>query len=232
MDRNSPDHYIETTEDSLKATKSFISHFDTLPSPPSGQTPLVQPIINPRFALSCTGSLLHSLGELANSRTPSIAIQTHLSENTKEIASTLQEFPDCEMYTEVYDKAGLVGEGTILAHCIHLDRKEMEILRDRKAGVSHCPVSNMNLNSGVAEVRKLLDMQIKVCCISFRTSRPVLMVGRTGNRLLRWLCHGHPADSPTRVHSVPIQVLSRLVCVPTLSTRAVLPCDFRWSIAL
>lgn len=66
------------------------------------------------------------------------------------------------MYTEVYDKAGLVGEGTILAHCVHLEDKEMEIIRDRKAGISHCPVSNMNLNSGVAEIRKLLDMGIKV----------------------------------------------------------------------
>jgi guanine deaminase len=66
------------------------------------------------------------------------------------------------MYTEVYDKAGLVGEGTILAHCVHLEEREMEILRDRKAGVSHCPVSNININSGVAPVRKLLDMGIKV----------------------------------------------------------------------
>jgi len=162
MDRHSPKDYIETTESSLGSTKSFISHFDTLPPPPSDQPPLVQPVITPRFALSCTGPLLQSLGDLANSRTPSIAIQTHLSENSKEIESTMKEFPDCEMYTEVYDKAGLVGEGTILAHCIHLEQKEMEILRDRKAGVSHCPVSNMNLNSGVAEVRKLLDMQIKV----------------------------------------------------------------------
>ena len=163
MDRHSPEDYVETTESSLESTKSFISHFDTLPSPPSDQPPLVQPVITPRFALSCTGPLLHSLGDLAKSKTPSIAIQTHLSENSKEIESTLKEFPDCEIYTQVYDKAGLVGEGTILAHCVHLEQKEMEILRDRKAGVSHCPVSNMNLNSGVAEVRKLLDMQIKVC---------------------------------------------------------------------
>jgi guanine deaminase len=165
MDRHSPPGCIETTESSLEATKSFISYFDTLAPPPTGQPPLVQPIITPRFALSCTGPLLHSLGKLAASRTPSIAIQTHLSENSKEIESTLKEFPDCKLYTEVYDKAGLVGEGTILAHCVHLEQKEMEILRERKAGVSHCPVSNMNLNSGVAEVRKLLDMKIKVSSV-------------------------------------------------------------------
>ena len=176
MDRNSPEDYIETTESSLASTKSFISHFDTLPPPPRDQPPLVQPIITPRFALSCTGDLLNSLGELVNSRTPSIAIQTHLSENKKEIASTLEEFPDCELYTEVYDKAGLVGEGTILAHCIHLEDREMEIIRDRKAGISHCPVSNMNLNSGVAEVRKLLDMGIKASSAPSRS--PIMQSSR------------------------------------------------------
>ena len=163
MDHHSPEDYIETTEQSLASTKSFISYFDNLPKPSSGdQPPLVQPIITPRFALSCTSGLLDSLGELANSRAPSIAIQTHLSENQKEIVSTLEEFPDCKLYAEVYDKAGLLGEGTILAHCVHLEDKEMEIIKARKAGISHCPVSNMNLNSGVAEVRKLLDMGIKV----------------------------------------------------------------------
>lgn len=164
MDNHSPSHYIETTESSIEATKSFVSYFDTLAPPPSSdQTPLVQPIITPRFALSCTGPLLKSLGDIAASRTPSIAVQTHLSENVREIQSTLEEFPDCSLYTEVYDKAGLLGEGTILAHCVHLEQEEMDIIRDRKAGVSHCPVSNMNLNSGVAEVRRLLDMGIKVC---------------------------------------------------------------------
>lgn len=175
MDRHSPQDYVETTEDSLRSTQSFISYFDTLPAPPAGQPSLVQPIITPRFALSCTAPLLRSLGELAATRTPSIAIQTHLSENAKEISSTLEEFPDCSLYTEVYDKAGLVGDGTILAHCVHLEQKEMEIIRDRKAGISHCPVSNMNLNSGVAEVRKMLDMNIKVgpsYCCPRQTCRP------------------------------------------------------------
>lgn len=168
MDRHSPDHYVETTESSIEATKSFVAYFDSLPSD-SGKPPLVQPILTPRFALSCTDDLLDSLGALANSRTPSIAIQTHLSENTKEIESTLKQFPACSSYSEVYDKSGLLGEGTILAHCVHLGEQEMELIRDRKAGVSHCPVSNMNLNSGVAEVRKLLDMQIKVSiCFTLR----------------------------------------------------------------
>lgn len=163
MDRNSPAHYVETTEASLEATKSFLSYFDSLPGYKSTTgPPLVKPILTPRFALSCSSDLLGSLGQMANSRAPSIAIQTHLSENTDEIASTLREFPDCSAYTEVYDKAGLVGEGTILAHCIHLEPKELEIIRDRRAGISHCPVSNMNLNSGVAGVRKMLDMGIKV----------------------------------------------------------------------
>lgn len=163
MDRSSPPNYIETTSDSLAATKSFISHFDSLPCDSS--TPLVQPIITPRFAISCTPDLLRGLGELAHSRTPSIAIQTHMSENVKEIATVKDMFKGgCETYAGVYEQYGLLGEGTILAHCVHLDEAERAVLRRTGAGVSHCPSSNLFLNSGAARIRDLLHDGIKVSC--------------------------------------------------------------------
>lgn len=162
MDRCSPPSYIETTEDSIAATKSFIEHFDSLPPQPGA--PLVQPIITPRFAISCTPELLQGLGDLANSRTPSIAIQTHMSENLKEIATVKDMFKEecTDTYAGVYEKYGLLGEGTILAHCVHLDEAEREVLQRTGAGVSHCPSSNLFLNSGAARIRDLLQQGIKV----------------------------------------------------------------------
>jgi guanine deaminase len=164
MDRSSPPNYIETTSDSLASTKSFIAHFDSFSS--GNGTPLVQPIITPRFAISCTPDLLRGLGELAHSRTPSIAIQTHMSENLKEIATVKDMFKDecggCETYAGVYERYGLLGDGTILAHCVHLDEAERAVLRRTGSGVSHCPSSNLFLNSGAARIRDLLHDDIKV----------------------------------------------------------------------
>jgi guanine deaminase len=173
MDRNCPPTYTETTESCISSTKSWLSHFDKFTSPSSSDSgsgsdqsvpspPLVQPILTPRFAISTTPEVLAFIGKLAHSRSPSIAIQTHLSENPAEVEFTKQLFPDCETYAGVYDKYDLLGPGTILAHCVHLDDKEREVISKRGAGISHCPTSNTHLNSGAADVGKMLRAGIKV----------------------------------------------------------------------
>lgn len=173
MDRNSPSTYIETTEQSIIDTKSFISHFDNLPPPPPRSSwhidpepifpPLIQPILTPRFAISCTPTLMKSLSHLATSHDPPLLIQTHLSENTSEVSHVQNNlFPECKSYTEVYEKYGLLKSGTVLAHCVHLSEEEMEMIKRNGAGVSHCPGSNLQLGSGGARVREMLDRGLKV----------------------------------------------------------------------
>ena len=78
-----------------------------------------------------------------------VAVQTHLSENKFEIERTLELFPDCSDYTEVYERAGLIGCRSILAHCIHLSDEEMGRLAARKSVsqgyvVEVCPVCRWN----------------------------------------------------------------------------------------
>ncbi|KAG8283590.1 hypothetical protein J6590_014112 [Homalodisca vitripennis] len=52
---------------------------------------------------------------------------------------------------------------TILAHCVHLQDSEMEMIKDARCSIAHCPSSNINLRSGVCNVRRLLDKGINVC---------------------------------------------------------------------
>jgi putative selenium metabolism protein SsnA len=58
--------------------------------------------------------------------------------------------------------AGVLGENTICAHCIHVDDSEMTLLRDSDTSVVHNPRSNMNNAVGRADIPKLLDMGIRV----------------------------------------------------------------------
>jgi len=58
--------------------------------------------------------------------------------------------------------AGILGPRSILAHCIHVDAWEMEILRDTGTWVTHQPRSNMNNAVGVAPVETMLRGGIKV----------------------------------------------------------------------
>ncbi len=145
---------------------------------------LVQPILTPRFAIACTDALLSGISAL-HAREPTLRIQTHLSENPSEIEFTKVRcehehhftvsirtvssrllsqslFPFAESYTAVYDHFSLLTPRTVLAHCVHLEDDEVELLAKRGCGVSHCPTSNVNLRSGNCPVGKLLNRGIKV----------------------------------------------------------------------
>jgi putative selenium metabolism protein SsnA len=63
---------------------------------------------------------------------------------------------------ERLNEAGILGPRSILAHCIHVDAWEMEILRDSGTWVTHQPRSNMNNAVGVADVEGMLRGGIPV----------------------------------------------------------------------
>jgi putative selenium metabolism protein SsnA len=58
--------------------------------------------------------------------------------------------------------ADILGPRTILAHCVHVDPWEMEILRDTGTWVTHQPRSNMNNAVGVADVPAMLRGGVNV----------------------------------------------------------------------
>jgi len=163
MNRNSPDYYVETSaEASLSDVRELIAYIRALPQPTtSNQEPRVQPIITPRFAISCTDNLLSELGNLATAE-PGVRIQTHISENPSEVSYTQELFPSAPNYAGVYDMFGLLRHNTILAHAVHLSQDEMDLIKAKDSGISHCPTSNFNLSSGIAPVGVFLDMGIKV----------------------------------------------------------------------
>jgi guanine deaminase len=163
MDSPSPDYYRDASpEASLAATRATIAHIQRADPTLS----LVRPIITPRFAPSCSIALMRQLGTLAAET--ALPIQTHISENPREIALVKELFPAAETgaaddsYAAVYDAMGLLTARTILAHAVHLTEAEADLVAERGAKVSHCPCSNSALTSGAARVRWLLEKGV-VC---------------------------------------------------------------------
>uniref|UniRef100_A0A6B2L4W3 Guanine deaminase n=1 Tax=Arcella intermedia TaxID=1963864 RepID=A0A6B2L4W3_9EUKA len=154
MDANSPDYYIEATEESIENTRKFVHQVRELGSG------LVEPIITPRFAISCSSKLMSELGSIAKEL--DVHIQSHLSETKPEIEFVKELFPAHDTYTAVYDNHELLTPKTVMAHCIWLEDEEIEILKSRNCGISHCPNSNFNLRSGVFNVRRYLEAGMKV----------------------------------------------------------------------
>lgn len=60
------------------------------------------------------------------------------------------------------DKVGGLSPRTVLAHCVHLDDEEIELIATSGTHVAHNPLSNLKLASGFAPVTKMLDKDINV----------------------------------------------------------------------
>ena len=152
MDRNGAENLQETTESSIRETIEWLDGCD-----PKAH---IKPILTPRFTPSCTNELMAALGKLAAER--HLYVQSHLSENTGEIAWVGELHPDCRQYWETYDKYGLWNDHTVMAHCVHSDARERKAIKDHNVVVAHCPDSNINLISGVAPIRQMLNEGIWV----------------------------------------------------------------------
>ncbi len=59
--------------------------------------------------------------------------------------------------------AGVLGPKSIVAHAIHIDAAEKNILRDTGTWVTHQPRSNMNNAVGAADIEGMLRLGIPVC---------------------------------------------------------------------
>lgn len=152
MDRNGGVNLQETTEESIRETHRWLDE--------CGAFSHIKPIITPRFTPSCTNELMQALGEIAGAR--NLPIQSHLSENTGEIAWVSELHPECAQYWETYAKYGLWNSRTLMAHCVWSDERERRAIRDAGVWVVHCADSNQNILSGVAPIRVMLNEGVRV----------------------------------------------------------------------
>lgn len=158
MDRNSPDDLREASaEESIEETERFLKETQ-------GRYENTYPIITPRFVPSCTDELMKGLGELSRKYDARVRVQSHLSENQSEIEWVKELCPDTAFYGEAYDRFGLFGKPakTVMAHCVWSSDEEIALMKQNGVYIAHCPASNMNVASGIAPIRRYLDMDMRV----------------------------------------------------------------------
>ncbi|PYS92936.1 MAG: N-ethylammeline chlorohydrolase [Acidobacteria bacterium] len=112
----------------------------------------------PRFAISCTRTLLERVAQLARER--GVLVHTHASENRTEIE--LVEQITGQRNIAYLNTVGLAAPHVALAHCVHLNDEELGILARTGTHVLHCPSSNLKLGSGIAPVAEMLERGISV----------------------------------------------------------------------
>jgi guanine deaminase len=152
MDRNAPESLLENAKDSYEQSRALIRKWH-------GRG-LLRYAITPRFAPTSTPELLEAAGQLKR-EFPGAYVHTHISENKNEVKWVQELFPEAE-YADVYDRYGLLGEQTVLAHGVYLTEEELDLLSRRGARISHCPNSNLFLGSGLFPLHHVLDANVIV----------------------------------------------------------------------
>lgn len=120
--------------------------------------PRIRIAVAPRFALSCSSRNMRLAADYA--REYGLRLHTHSSEQVEEVewVRARTGMPNIEYLHAV----GLTGPDVGLAHCVHTEPHEREILRDTGTSVLHCPSANLKLASGIAPIPEYLEMGINV----------------------------------------------------------------------
>lgn len=153
MDRNAPDGLRDNVQSAYDDSKALIDRWH-------GVDRLTY-AITPRFSPTSTDDQLAALGGLWAER-PDCLMQTHLSEQLEEIAWVRDLFPNARDYLDTYEAHGLVRQGAVMGHAIHLTPREIDRMAERGVSVGHCPTSNTFIGSGLCDVSGLHSRGIPV----------------------------------------------------------------------
>jgi len=97
---------------------------------------------------------------LPAAREAGLPVHLHANESVDEVDPIIE---DRGVRPLVYaDEIGLLDERAFLAHGVHVDERERDLLAERGTGVVHCPASNMKLASGMAAVQALREAGVTV----------------------------------------------------------------------
>ena len=153
MDRNCPEFLRDTAESGYEQSAALIGRWH-------GRDRLLY-AVTPRFAPTSTDRQLELAGRLLDEH-PGVLLQTHVAENMDEVRWVAELFPWSRSYLDVYDHYGLLRNGAVYAHCIHLDREDRRRMAESGAAMSFCATSNLFLGSGLFDLDAARESDVAV----------------------------------------------------------------------
>ena len=138
---------VPNPEDNLVVAKEFVKKW-------LDYSDLISPGIFCHSPLTCSEKTLNGAMEI--SRDFDLPLQIHLAETSEEVSEIKKRTGERPVY--YLDRLGILNEGLIAAHAIHLSDREMALLADRGVKIVHVPECNMKLSSGVARVSDMLRL--------------------------------------------------------------------------
>lgn len=155
--------------------------------------------VMPRFAPTSTPRQLELAGELYQKyKDRGVYMHTHLDESQGEIEWVRSLYPEARNYTDVYDRFGLLGPRTVMAHCCIVRPEEWQRLHEAGCGVVHCPASNLFLGDGEFRYWEAKD-PARPCRVGMGTDigggTSFSVVRQLGDAYKVGMLHGHAMDA-------------------------------------
>jgi len=98
---------------------------------------------------------------IAMAVTDDIPLHIHLAETKEEVVKIRERYGMTP--TEYLEEAGMFEQAhVLLAHGVHLNRRDIGRLKGMRGGVAHNPVSNLKLGCGIAPITEMLAQGINV----------------------------------------------------------------------
>ncbi len=138
--------YEESLEYSRGFIKEYLNH------------PLIVPSIAPHAPYTCPPEILNACAQIALEF--DVPLHIHISETKEEVENMRKE--NGMPVVPWVKKQGVFEAKTVAAHCVHIDEGEMHTLEHANAGVAHNPSSNLKLASGIAPIKRMLEIGLNV----------------------------------------------------------------------
>lgn len=144
----SPDS--ESYEHALEYTRNFIEKWRN--------HPLITPAVAPHAPYSSTKEMLKQCAQLAMQY--DVPVLIHISETKQEEDDNFDQYG---MRVVPWVKSsGLLNAKVLAAHCVHINKGDMQTLYESDTTISHNPTSNLKLASGIAPVSEMLENKLTV----------------------------------------------------------------------
>ena len=88
-----------------------------------------------------------------------LLVHMHFCENKKEVEDIKNIYKENPI--DILEKE-FIGVKSILAHCVNLSKEDIKRLSKLNISVSHCPVSNLKLGCGIANINEMIENNINV----------------------------------------------------------------------
>lgn len=115
-------------------------------------------MFGPHAPYTCPPEYLKKVIELAARY--GVGIHIHVAETKDEVQQIQENYGTTPV--RHLDAVGIFEVPTLAAHCVYLDKGDIEVLAEKKVGVAHCPESNMKLASGISPVEEMLKSGVMV----------------------------------------------------------------------